>query len=156
MDEGVKKDIKVEAHAIQSIRMVNAKKELNKIQAMLMNPDTHVNVKAILSTKRGPLVQRMTALRLEFIKVKEAKINELAEKYQGIDKSEIATYLEGCLADCESENCMGFSDIIKQDNPPSEEANPSPEELILTIPAIYHESTISEMKMGLSDNCAKI
>jgi hypothetical protein len=156
MDESVKKDIEAEAHAIHSMPMVNAKKELNKIQAMLMNPDTHVNVKAILSTKRGPLVQRMTALRLEFIKVKEAKINELAEKYQGIDKSEIVSYLEGCLADCESENCKEFSDIIKQDNPPSEEANPSPEQLILTIPAIYHESTISEMKMGLSDNCAKI
>lgn len=156
MDEGVKKDIETEAHVIHSMPMVNAKMELNKIQAMLMDPNTDVNVKAILSTKRVPLVQRMTALRLEFAKVKEAKINELAEKYQGIDKSEIATYLEGCLADCESENCMGFSDIIKQDNPPSEEANPSPEELILTIPAIYHEPTILEMKMELSDNSAEI
>ena len=100
MDEGVKKDIKVEAHAIQSIRMVNAKTELNKIQAMLMDPNTDVNAKAILSTKRGPLVQQITALRLEFTKVKEAKINELAEKYQGIDKSEIAAYLDMCLADC--------------------------------------------------------
>lgn len=100
MDEGVKKDIKVEAHAIQPIRMVNAKKELNKIQAMLMDPNTDVKAKAILSTKRGPLVQQITALRLEFMKVKEAKINELEEKYKGIDKSEIVTYLDMCLADC--------------------------------------------------------
>jgi hypothetical protein len=80
----------------------------------------------------------------------------LAEKYEGIDKSEIATYLDTCLAECESESCRGFADIIKQDNLPSEEANPSPEQLILTIPAIYHEPTILEMKMGLSDNSAQI
>ena len=111
MDEGVKKDIEAEAHAIHSMPMVNAKKELNKIQAMLMDPNTDVNAKAVLQTKRGPLVQRMTALRLEFMKVKEAKINELAEKYEGTDKSEIASYLEGCLAECESENCRGFADM---------------------------------------------
>ena len=112
MDEGaVMKDIEAEAHAIHSMPITNAKKELNKIQAMLMDPNTDINAKAILSTKRGPLVQRMTALRLEFAKVKEAKVNELAEKYQGIDKSEIASYLEGCLADCESENCRGFADM---------------------------------------------
>ena len=111
MDKLIKKDIQAEARAIHSMPMVNAKKELNKIQAMMMDPNTDVNDKAILQTKRGPLVQRMTALRLEFMKVKEAKINELAEKYQGIDKSEIATYLEGCLADCESENCRGFADM---------------------------------------------
>ena len=109
MDEGVKKDIEAEAHAIHSMPITNAKKELNKIQAMMMDPKIAVNDKAVLQTKRGPLVQRMTALRLEFAKVKEAKINELAEKYQGIDKSEIVSYLEGCLADCESENCRGFT-----------------------------------------------
>jgi hypothetical protein len=112
MDEDLMKVIEAEAHAIHSMPMVNAKKELNKIQVMLMHPNTDVNVKAVLQTKRGPLVQRMTTLRLEFAKVKEAKINELAEKYQNIDKSEIATYLEGCLADCESENCRGFADIM--------------------------------------------
>jgi hypothetical protein len=112
MDEGVKKEIEATAHAIHSMPITNAKKELNKIQTILMDPDTDVNVKAILSTKRGPLVQRMTALRLEFAKVKEATINELAEKYEGTDKSEIATYLDTCLAECESESCRGFADNV--------------------------------------------
>ena len=106
------KDIEAEAHAIHSMSMVNAKKELNKIQAMLMDPNTDVNTKAILSTKRAPLVQKITALRLEFIKVKEAKIGELAEKYQNIDKSDIAAHLERCLADCESENFRAFTGVM--------------------------------------------
>ena len=112
MDEGLIKVIEAEAHAIHSMPITNAKKELNKIQVMLMDPKIDVNAKAVLQTKRGPLVQQMTALRLEFAKVKEATINELAEKYEGTDKSEIATYLDTCLAECESESCRGFADNI--------------------------------------------
>ena len=149
MDDGVKKDIETEAHAIHSMPMVNAKKELNKIQAMMMDPNTDVNAKAVLQTKRGPLVQRMTALRLEFMKVKEAKINQLAEKYQGIDKSEIATYLEGCLADCESENCIGFAHVIKQGDLSSKEVNYLPKEVILTIPAVYPKPIRADMAVLL-------
>ncbi len=149
MDEGVKKDIETEAHAIHSMPMVNAKKELNKIQAMMMDPKIAVNAKAVLQTKRGPLVQRMTALRLEFAKVKEAKINELAEKYQNIDKSEIATYLEGCLADCESENCMGFARVIKERALDSKLVIYLPEQVTLTIPAVYEKPTKSDMAVLL-------
>ena len=143
------KDIEAEAHAIHSMPMVNAKKELNKIQGMMMDPKIAVNAKAILQTKRGPLVQRMTALRLEFMKVKEAKINELAEKYQGIDKSEIATYLEGCLADCESENCMGFARVIKERPLDSKLVNYLPEQVTLSIPAVYEKPTKSDMAVLL-------
>ena len=149
MDEDIIKDIEAEAHAIHSMPMVNAKKELNKIQAMMMDPNTDVNDKAILQTKRGPLVQRMTALRLEFMKVKEAKINELAEKYQDIDKSEIATYLEGCLADCESENCMGFARVIKERPLDSKLVNYLPEQVTLSIPAVYEKPTKSDMAVLL-------
>jgi len=142
MDEALIKEIETEAHAIHSMPIVNAKKELNKIQTMLMDPKTGVNVKAILSTKRGPLVQRITALRLEFAKVKETKINELAEKYQGTDKSEIATYLEGCLADYESGH---LSEIIKT----RELSDYPPEHVTLTIPAVYEKPTRSDMAVLL-------
>jgi hypothetical protein len=142
MDEDLMKVIEAEAHAIHSMPMVNAKKELNKIQTMLMDTNTDVNVKAILSTKRGPLIQRMTALRLEFAKVKEAKINELAEKFQGIDKSEIAIYLEGYLAEYESDN---LSETIKN----RESSDSPPEKVRLTIPAVYPKPTRSDMAVLL-------
>jgi hypothetical protein len=142
MDKFIKKKIQAEARAIFSMPMVNTKKELNKIQTMLMDPDTDVNAKAILSTKRGPLVQQMTALRLEFMKVKELRINQLAEKFQNIDKSEIIAHIEEYLAEYERGqlSCTAINQEL---------TGPTPEQLTLTIPAVYEKPTRSDMAVLL-------
>ena len=142
MEKFIKKKIQAEARAIYSIPMVNAKKELNKIQTMLMDPDTDVNTKAILSTKRGPLVQRMTALRLEFMKVKEATINQLAQRYRNIDKSEIIAHIEEHLAEYERGHlsCTAINQEL---------TDPTSEQVTLTIPAVYEKPTKSDMAVLL-------